>query len=152
MQDVLANATGTATILMKMKEGTPCCQNMTDGLGLSLLHLSARKGNVDVTKGLIVAGVDVNFANKQGWRPLHEASRWGHVRVVDVLLSAGAHVNAADKGGNTALHAATLYFRLHTIEELIHRYFFGFFSLRAVFSLILANREGVHSTQQFAVC
>ncbi|KAE8677495.1 pentatricopeptide repeat-containing protein [Hibiscus syriacus] len=83
-----------------------------DDRGWTLLHIGARKGDLDKVKQLINEGMDVNVAawgpKSQGITPLHLAAEGGHVEVLDELLERGANIDARTMGacGWTPLHAA----------------------------------------------
>jgi ankyrin repeat protein/IS1 family transposase len=67
----------------------------------------AKKGDVDVVKLFLAAGMDPNAKDNDGNTALTHAVRQGHRGVIDVLLKAKASVNEKNKGGWTALSAAT---------------------------------------------
>jgi ankyrin repeat protein len=68
------------------------------------LHWAARNGYVEVARGLIRNGADVDVAGTLQRTPLHFAVE--HEEMVRYLVSAGAAVNATDALGNTPLHLA----------------------------------------------
>ncbi|MDR3108473.1 MAG: ankyrin repeat domain-containing protein [Planctomycetaceae bacterium] len=78
--------------------------NSKDVRGETLLHKAARKGNLIVTKFLIVKRAIVDIKDKDGETPLHEAAKSNQYEVADYLLDKGAKVNEIDKAKNTPLH------------------------------------------------
>ena len=54
------------------------------------------KGNIEVVKQHLDAGVDVNAKNSDGESPLLEAAYRGHKNIVELLISKGADVNMKD--------------------------------------------------------
>lgn len=83
-----------------------------DDRGWTLLHVGARKGDLNEVRRLIDEGMDVNVAacgpKSKGVTPLHLAAQGGHLRVMDELLERGANIDARTKGacGWTPLHNA----------------------------------------------
>lgn len=77
-------------------------------LGISPLHMAAKKQETEITRLLIARGADVNARDQNGKTPLMEAASAGRAANARVLLSAGARVNAADENGFTALMWATI--------------------------------------------
>ena len=71
------------------------------------LHWAARNGYVDVARGLIANGADLNVRETLRRTPLHVSVE--HEEMVRFLISAGAAVNATDALGNTPLHLAVRY-------------------------------------------
>ena len=64
---------------------------------------AAKYGNLELTKGMIRAGADVNAKSCLRYTPLHEAATHGHTEVVKVLIEKGADVKAEDGDGRTPL-------------------------------------------------
>jgi hypothetical protein len=63
--------------------------------------------DLDVVRGLIKAGADVNHTFFDGTTPLHEAAQYGSPEVVQYLLECGAEVGVWSHSlGRTALHRA----------------------------------------------
>jgi len=54
------------------------------------LHLTSRKGYVDVARMLVERGADVSAQAEDGRTPLHWASSYGHVDVARMLVERGA--------------------------------------------------------------
>lgn len=79
-----------------------------DILGMTLLHLACRKGDIEMARLRITAGDDVNSVEcLSGRTPLHAATRCGHTEIVSLLINQGADVNLADRGGFTPLYLAS---------------------------------------------
>jgi len=79
------------------------------GSGYTLLHLAARRGNINVIAWLIELGVDINAADQRGRQPLHEASKGpkdGTVASIKLLLEAGANIHAKDDISRAPIHCA----------------------------------------------
>ena len=68
----------------------------------TLLHIAARKGELDDVKVLVACGAKVNAIGDMGGTPLHDAAAKGRVEVVAFLLASGADPNIKDEFGNTA--------------------------------------------------
>ena len=56
---------------------------------------------MEVVKGLIQAGGQVNRQDGKGATPLHVASGHGHVEVITALLAAGADKTIKNEDGDT---------------------------------------------------
>lgn len=68
--------------------------------GVSLLHIAAAQGNLNIVKVLASHGADMNAITVKKWTPLHHASRFGHVNVVRFFVGKGLslyHVNSDGK-------------------------------------------------------
>lgn len=73
--------------------------NETDENGDTTLHHAAAKGNMDVVRGLLDQGANVNAQNKMGNTPLHEAARQGQIGTTKILLKGGADANLKNVHG-----------------------------------------------------
>ena len=58
---------------------------------------------VNVVKGMLAAGTDVNQCDEHDWSPLMHASTRGKIDVIDVLVSHGADVSFVNKKNQTSL-------------------------------------------------
>ncbi|PIO64529.1 ankyrin repeat protein [Teladorsagia circumcincta] len=78
----------------------------------SLLHRSARDGNVDAMEKLISRRPDlVNVPDTDGFTALHYAAKYGHVKAVELLLKKGAAVDVVGRDLFTPLHVTAKYCR-----------------------------------------
>jgi hypothetical protein len=77
--------------------------NAQTKLGISPLHMAAKKQGTEITSLLIAKGADVNAGDQNGKTPLMEAASAGQSANAEVLLSAGANISATDENGFTAL-------------------------------------------------
>ena len=60
--------------------------NVTDEVGYTPLHVTARYGNYDTAKLLLGAKADVNVKNEEGSIPLDLAKRYGsEIMVAEIL-------------------------------------------------------------------
>lgn len=77
--------------------------------GYTALMLASAGGHLDIVKGLLEAGAQVNLRNESigGNTALIRASVGDHPEVVRELLAAGAQVDIKNKEGQTALNLAT---------------------------------------------
>ena len=82
--------------------------NAQTKLGISPLHMAAKKQETEIPSLLIAKGADVNAGDQNGKTALMEAASAGRAANAQVLLSAGAKVNAVDENGFTALMWATM--------------------------------------------
>ena len=66
--------------------------------GYTPLHLSARKGHLEITQALIEKGANVNAKEERDeMTPLHLSALNGHLEVTRELIKAGADVNAGNR-------------------------------------------------------
>ena len=82
-------------------------------VGCSIKHTSLEnifeaieRGNIEIVKWHLAAGVDVNVKDGIGITPLHDACSEGHKEIVELLISKGAVLNAKDQDGKTPLDKA----------------------------------------------
>ncbi|KAK6263475.1 hypothetical protein QUC31_009291 [Theobroma cacao] len=96
-----------------------------DDRGWTMLHIGARKGDLNQVKQLLNEGMDVNVAawgpKSKGVTPLHLAAEGGHLEVMDELLERGANIDARTKGacGWTPLHTAAKERKKEAVKFLI---------------------------------
>lgn len=93
--------------------------NAQTKLGISPLHMAAKKQETEITRLLIANGAEVNAADQNGKTPLMEAASAGQSANAEVLLSAGANINAMDENGFTALMWATMIGFPESVEILL---------------------------------
>lgn len=89
--------------------------------GLTLIHLAAREGHVDILKILLkMPEMKVNLVSNNGWTALHMAARMGFERIVKILLQVpGINVNAVNSDGWTPLHWAAWHGHNVVVTELL---------------------------------
>lgn len=89
--------------------------------GVSSLHISAQRGDVDLTKMLVEAGADLDSADPAlGFTtPLHLAASEGCLDVVMELILAGANLNSRMDNGATPLHRAAVEGQVGAVELLL---------------------------------
>ena len=71
------------------------------------LHVSSRRGHVEIARVLLERGADREARDKNDWNPLEVASNIGRVELVQVLLEYGTDPNARDAKGRTPLYMAS---------------------------------------------
>lgn len=79
---------------------------VTDLMGMTLLHIAVFQGRKEIAELLIAKGARVNGEDKEGNRPLHMASEQGRSEVAELLIGKGADVNAKNRAGATPLDRA----------------------------------------------
>ena len=67
---------------------------------------AADRGHDVIVRALLVAGAELNHADKEGWTALMSAAGRGHDEIVRALQEAGADVNHANNRARTALTLA----------------------------------------------
>ncbi|NXS61765.1 AKD1B protein, partial [Brachypteracias leptosomus] len=60
--------------------------DMADQHGLTVIHLAAWTGNLDITRKLVKAGADQKAKNEEGMNALHFAAQNNSVKIVDYFL------------------------------------------------------------------
>ena len=82
--------------------------DVTDGMGLTALHVATITSQVDAAQLLLTRGASPHkrAAEFQNGTALHAAAHEGNVKMARVLLAAGAPVGATDDDGGSALHTA----------------------------------------------
>jgi ankyrin repeat protein len=81
--------------------------------GATLLHLAARKGDLEVATWLLGRGADVRAVNdcadgcaERGRTPLHDGLAFRDDEMSELLLARGARVDAPSANGQSPLHLA----------------------------------------------
>ncbi|XP_030849660.1 ankyrin-3-like [Strongylocentrotus purpuratus] len=72
--------------------------------GSTALHVGVQNGHLDITKGLLNHGAEIDATDNDGWTPLHIAAQNGHIDVMKCLLQQHADVTKVTKKGSSALH------------------------------------------------
>jgi ankyrin repeat protein len=68
--------------------------------GMTILHIVAKYGHLEIIKLLLEQANDKNPADSfEGWTPLHLAARHGQLEMVKLLLEHSKDKNPADKAG-----------------------------------------------------
>ena len=86
------------------------------------LSVAARLGHLDMLRGLVHAGADVDLVDSSGRCALHWAVLGGHEECVEALLEANASLGARDGTGKVALHMAALHGQTECVRRLLGRY------------------------------
>ena len=87
--------------------------------GLSVVHIAAGHGLLDIVKLLVSHGMLVDEADsKNNWTPLHYAAMQGHVDLVQWLVYNGARPGSVDKSNFTPMMLAALHGRVSCFHYL----------------------------------
>jgi hypothetical protein len=81
----------------------------------------AEKGNTEVVRLLLAAGIDPNVRDRRGNTALIAAAANGYADIVTVLLNGQANVNASSESNETALVAAASFGNLCIVRALLAR-------------------------------
>lgn len=76
-------------------------------------------GNLEVIRGHIQAGTDLNKKDPYGSTPLIIAATFGRTEVAWALIEAGADINLTNSDGATALHSAAFLCRTEIVKALL---------------------------------
>eukprot|EP00512_Aurantiochytrium_limacinum_P011416 CAMPEP_0171589422 /NCGR_PEP_ID=MMETSP0961-20121227/14837_1 /TAXON_ID=87120 /ORGANISM="Aurantiochytrium limacinum, Strain ATCCMYA-1381" /LENGTH=1083 /DNA_ID=CAMNT_0012148713 /DNA_START=519 /DNA_END=3770 /DNA_ORIENTATION=+ len=89
--------------------------------GVTLLHIAAEKGDLDMLKILTsIGGMPVNVRDARGGEPILEASAAGRLECIKWLVEEQhVDVNTADDRGDTALHLASGYGHIEVMQWLL---------------------------------
>ncbi len=94
--------------------------NASQGDGMTALHWSATKGDVETARMLLYAGANLKATTRLGaYTPLLMASRVGNATTVALLLKAGADPSASTTSGTTPLMFASASGSLDTVRALL---------------------------------
>lgn len=93
--------------------------NLTNEIGVTALHLSAKEGHVKVVNELLKHGARVDAATQKGVTALHVASLSGKVDVIKLLLDSNAKLNIQSKDGFTPLYMAAQENHLEAVKFLL---------------------------------
>lgn len=104
---------GDATLLDYVDQGVAV--DMTNQDGNTFLMLAAYSGHVDLVKGLIERGADVNKLNDRGQSPLAGVVFKKEDELIDVLLNSGADPAA---GTPDAISTAKMFERGDLVEKM----------------------------------
>ena len=83
----------TETVLAAVKRD-PRLATRANERGDRLLDYSCMEGHLELARGLLVLGAQINARDSNGWDALMATSRHGHLAVVGLLLSKGADPNS----------------------------------------------------------
>ena len=101
-RSVRAGSTDDVKQILSLRKAT--ARDVTE-FGVSLLHLAANMGNVELVRLLIQEGADVNAQDEDGDSPLHSAMvRADNYDVARTLLENGADLSSRAIDGKTPLH------------------------------------------------
>ena len=71
-----------------------------------IFRVAISKGDVELARGAIAKGADVDATKEDGSTALHESSVLGNAELVELLLRSNARRDVKDKSGNSPLHCA----------------------------------------------
>lgn len=93
----------TTKLLKFFKKGSSV--DTTDELGRGALHLAAQEGRIDLIRGLLSKGANINCQDNNGWTPLHSAASNQQFKACSVLLeSRDIDPTTTNNEGTSALH------------------------------------------------
>ncbi|CAF0955336.1 unnamed protein product [Adineta steineri] len=88
--------------------------------GETILHTSARKGDLKQLKKALKDNANVNEEDNAGWTPLHEAVTKNQFKAARLLLKSGANANAPGPERQTPLVDAVLNNNTKMVELLLN--------------------------------
>eukprot|EP00116_Pleurobrachia_bachei_P001740 sb/3462002/ len=78
-------------------------------MGLTSVHLAARKPCPTILTQVLKAGGDPNLLDREGMLPIHWASSCGYLDNVKILTPVTRHLSRQDSSGRSPLHHAAIY-------------------------------------------
>jgi ankyrin repeat protein len=93
-----------------------------NGEGLSLMHLAASEGRVDIMVELKSRGESISAKDNEGSMPIFDAAGSGQIEAMHWLKEQGTDVNAAAEDGTTPVFAAAM---SGQIEAMVYPYLTG---------------------------
>lgn len=78
--------------------------DIIDGLGQSALIIAIKRGELEIAKSLISAGIDINNLDFAKSGPVNYAVIMGDVNLLELLIKKGAKLDSKSLYGNTLLH------------------------------------------------
>ena len=90
-----------------------------DKNGVTHLMACAALGDLNLVKGLIDNGADINAVDNDGWTVMHGTVCHDHWETIKFLIDNGANVNAKIKDGTTPLMLATINNHLEIVKLLV---------------------------------
>lgn len=92
-----------------------------DDSGRTFLMLASERGELNIVRELLEAGVDPNAVDNDGWSALLCAAKEGHLEICIELLEHAADKEHKDTCGWTALMWASYKGRIIVVQELLDR-------------------------------
>nr|KAG5701758.1 hypothetical protein BaRGS_000748 [Batillaria attramentaria] len=89
--------------------------------GRTFLMVASERGELNIVRELLEAGVDPNAVDNEGWSALLCAAKEGHLEITIELLEHGAEKEHKDTCGWTALMWASYKGRIIVVQELLDR-------------------------------
>lgn len=114
-----AQAGNHAAVLSLIKQGADV--NATQGDAVTALHWAARRGDVAMTRMLLIAGANVRATTRlASYTALHLAAERGSADVAAALIKAGANADARTTTGATSLMFAAGSGETAAVEVLLN--------------------------------
>ena len=82
--------------------------NQKGAVDSTILHISARTGDLESIEVLLEAGANIDAAGDMGNTPLHEAAMRGQIESVRILIQHGANLLVKNEFNQTATDVAEL--------------------------------------------
>ncbi|KAL5717815.1 hypothetical protein ACHQM5_010778 [Ranunculus cassubicifolius] len=113
---------GDLATIKKLAKEIDNVAEITDGLGITSLHIAAAHGYTDICKFFINdLKLDVNMQDGQDCTPLHHASLGGFINTAIYLLKKGADPGIGNMIGITPLHYAAEIGHVALLQLLLSR-------------------------------
>ena len=92
--------------LQRVKAVDGALGQVRDANGWGPLHWACDRGDAEIVRALLQAGVDINATDASGESPLHVAVASEDAAIVELLCAAGASVSLSSLEGETPLESA----------------------------------------------
>jgi len=104
-------------VLLRTEKRLPASEEAAE----SAMESASLRGQTEIARLLIDAGLDIHQPTAKGSTYLHDAALKGQRKMVQLLLDKGAAVDALDESGATPLHDAALSGSAEVIALLLDR-------------------------------
>lgn len=93
-------------VSLLMEKGALVAPKVEGKYHVSLLHVAAEGGCLELARQLLQAGAETDVEDRFAHRPLHMAAKGGHEKMAELLIGAGATVSPKQHNGEEPLHFA----------------------------------------------
>ena len=116
---IMTAASGGYISVVKYLVSMGCKLSVVDYHGNNILHLTCRRGNVDMVKYIVSqTGIRKDSTGEYSRTPLMSAASFGNMAVVKFLVSSGCKLLTLDSRRNNILHIACISGNVDTVKYI----------------------------------